>query len=52
MVYRIDVPLDDILVNMEEAYNGNVNVFQRFYNYLLYSRLEDEDQYKVQYKPI
>ncbi|HHU47034.1 MAG TPA: hypothetical protein GXZ40_03955 [Bacteroidales bacterium] len=53
MVYRIDVPLDDILVNMERSVQPeNVNVFQRFYNYLLYSGLEDEDQYRVQYKPI
>ncbi|HHT51594.1 MAG: hypothetical protein PHR19_02050 [Bacteroidales bacterium] len=52
-VYRIDVPLDDILANMERAISPEgANVFTRFYNYIMYTGLEDETQYRKLYNPM
>lgn len=53
MVYRIDVPIDDILVNMDKSVQPkNINIFSKLYNYLFYNGLHKEEQYKMQYKPI
>lgn len=53
MVYRIDVPLDDILVNMDKSVQPkNINIFSRFYNYLFFNNLHEEEQYRILYKPI
>lgn len=52
-VYRIDVPLDDVLINMEENITPkNSNIFTRFINYILYDGLAEEEQYKVLYQPM
>ncbi|MCQ2285840.1 MAG: hypothetical protein MJZ76_03065 [Bacteroidales bacterium] len=50
-VYRIDVPIDDILVNMDRSIQPeNANIFQKLWNKLFYSGLAEETQYKSQYK--
>lgn len=52
-VYRIEVPLDDILANMDRSIQPeNVNIFVKLWNKLFYSGLAEETQYKDQYKNI
>lgn len=52
-VYRVDVPLDDILANMDENITPrNSNIFTRFFNYILYNGLAEEEQYRLQYGPM
>jgi len=49
-VYRIDVPLDDILVNMERSINPeNAGVLSRLWNKIFYNNLSEEKQYRDQY---
>ncbi|MEG1555572.1 MAG: hypothetical protein RR356_02460 [Bacteroidales bacterium] len=49
-VYCIDVPLDDILANIDKSITPkNTNVFTRFFNYIFYHGLANEVQYRVQY---
>lgn len=52
-LYRIDVPIDDILANMDESITPkNTNAFTRFFNYVFYSGLADEREYRTQYGPM
>ena len=51
-VYRIDVPIEDILANMDKSINTSDNVFSRGINRILYGGLAEESQYKSQYNDI
>lgn len=52
-VYRIDVPIDQILVNMDRSITPeNAGVFSRLWNKIFYNNLAEEDQYKSQYGDI
>ena len=49
-VYMIEVPLDDILVNMDRSINPeNAGVLSRLWNKIFYNNLSEENQYKSQY---
>ncbi|MBO4381688.1 MAG: hypothetical protein J5799_01985, partial [Bacteroidales bacterium] len=49
-VYRIDIPLDDILVNMDRSINPeNAGVLSRLWNKIFYNNLSEEKQYRDQY---
>ncbi len=53
MVYRIDVSLDEILINMERSVQPEeVNIISKFFNYLFFNNLAEEEQYRIQYKPM
>ena len=50
-VYRVDVALDDILDNMNESITPeNTGKLKAFFDYLIYGDLENEQQYREQYK--
>ena len=50
-VYRVEVPLDDILANMEKSIiPENMGLFKKAINGLIYNGLADEKQYKKLYK--
>ncbi len=50
-VYKIDIPLDDILVNMDRSINPeNAGVLSKLWNKIFYNGLADEKQYKSQYE--
>ncbi len=52
-VYKIDVPLDDILVNMDNAINPEGSGFlKKLWNKIFYNNLSEENQYKSQYNPM
>lgn len=52
-VYRIDVSLDQILVNMDRSITPeNAGVFSKFWNKIFYNKLAEEEQYKSQYSDI
>jgi hypothetical protein len=52
-VYRVDVPLDDVLANLDKTITPKeANFFSRFWNKLFYSGLAQETQFKSQYKPM
>ncbi|MDR3047235.1 MAG: hypothetical protein LBU51_06425 [Bacteroidales bacterium] len=52
-VYKIEIPVDDILANMTETISPkNSSAISRFFNYLIYDDLANEHQYKIKYKPI
>lgn len=52
-VYRIVVPLDDVLANLQESFQpSDVNPLKKFVNYLFYNGLAEETQYRSQYKDI
>jgi hypothetical protein len=52
-VYRIDVPLDDVLANLDKTiFPKETNIFSKIVNRLFYSNLEKETQFKIQYKPM
>ena len=52
-VYRIDVPIDNILYNLDKTITPTeANVFSKLVNKLFYSGLAQETQYKSQYKPM
>ena len=52
-VYRIDVPLDDILANMDESIiPEHESILKKALNHLLFNGLANEEQYKNLYKPI
>ena len=52
-VYRIEVPIDDILVNMEKSITpANAGFFTKLWNKIFYNNLENEKQYKSQYNDI
>lgn len=49
-VYRIDVPLSDVLVNMDKSITPeNAGVLKRIWNKIFYNNLADEKQYRDQY---
>lgn len=50
-VYRIDVPLDDVLVNMDKSITPeNAGLLKRLWNKIFYNNLADEKQYRDQYE--
>lgn len=52
-VYRIDVSLDQILVNMDRSITPeNAGVISKFWNKIFYNKLAEEEQYKSQYGDI
>lgn len=52
-VYRIYLTVDDILANMQKTITPeNSSAITKFWNGLLYRGLEDETQYRVQYRDI
>ncbi len=52
-VYRIYLTVDDILANMQKTITPeNSSAIAKFWNSLLYRGLEDETQYRVQYRDI
>jgi len=52
-VYRIDVPLDDILFNMDLSITSeDVSIFKKFINFIMYKNLSEEKQYRLQYDPM
>ncbi len=49
-VYRVDVPIDDVLANMDKGITPeNAGSLKRFVNYILYNNLSKETQYRNQY---
>lgn len=43
-VYRIDVPIEDILASMDESITPkNANFLKRFFNYIIYNNLDEEN---------
>lgn len=52
-VYRIYLTVDDILANMQQTITPeNSSAITKFWNGLLYKGLEDESQYRAQYRDI
>lgn len=52
-VYKVDVPLDDVLANMEQSVSPEGSgPFRKALNYILYNNLDKETQYKNLYKPM
>lgn len=50
-VYRIDVPLDDVLINMDRSISPkDAGFFKKLWNKIFFNKLSEEDQYKAQYK--
>lgn len=47
-VYRIDVPIDDILADMDKSINTGGGL-SKFFNKIFYSGLAEESQYRSQY---
>jgi hypothetical protein len=49
-VYRIDVPLDDILVNMDRSISPEgAGILSKLWNKIFYNNLSEEKQYREQY---
>ncbi|MCL2246130.1 MAG: hypothetical protein FWC10_03350 [Lentimicrobiaceae bacterium] len=52
-VYRIDVPLDDILINLDRTITPKESSFSdKVFNKLFYSGLAEETQFKEKYRPL
>jgi len=52
-VYRIDVDLDDILINLDRTISPeNAGLFNKLFNKIFYGGLAEETQYKILYHPI
>lgn len=52
-VYRVDVSVDDVLVNMEKTITStNSSGFAKLLDRVLYNNLAAENQYKILYKPM
>jgi hypothetical protein len=52
-IYRIDVPLDDVLANLDKTISPkDANIFSKIFNKLFYNNLANETQFKDQYKPM
>jgi hypothetical protein len=52
-VYRIDVPLDDILYNMDLSITPeDASLFKKMVNFVMYKNLSEEKQYRLQYYPM
>ncbi|MCQ2277281.1 MAG: hypothetical protein MJZ87_10115 [Bacteroidales bacterium] len=49
-VYKIDLPLDDILVNMDRSISPeNSGALKKLWNKIFFNKLSEEQQYKSQY---
>lgn len=49
-VYKIDLPLDDILVNMDRSISPeNSGALKKLWNKIFFNKLSEEQQYKTQY---
>ena len=49
-LYRIDVPIDDILINMDRTVTPeNSNVFKKVWDKIFFNNLSEETQYKSLY---
>lgn len=49
-VYKIDLPLDDILVNMDKSISPeNCGALKKLWNKIFFNNLSEENQYKSQY---
>lgn len=49
-VYKIDLPLDDILVNMDRSISPeNSGALKKLWNKIFFNNLSEENQYKSQY---
>lgn len=49
-VYKIDLPLDDILVNMDRSISPeNCGALKKLWNKIFFNNLSEENQYKSQY---
>lgn len=49
-VYKIDIPLDDILVNMDRSISPeNSGALKKLWNKIFFNKLSEEQQYKSQY---
>jgi len=52
-VYRIDVPLDDILANLDRTITPRESSWSdKLFNRVFYSGLAEETQFKVKYRPL
>jgi len=52
-VYRIDVPIADILANINRSINAdNPNILEKFYNYVIYNGLDEEKTDVTGFKPM
>ncbi len=52
-VYKVEVPLDDVLANMQKSVSPEGSgAFRKTLNYIMYNNLENETQYKNLYKPM
>lgn len=52
-VYKVEVSLDDILVNMDRSISPeNIGFFKKMWNKVFFSKLSEETQYKSQYSDI
>lgn len=52
-VYKIEVPLDDILVNMDKSISPeNTGFFKKIWNKVFFNNLDKDEQYKSQYSDI
>lgn len=52
-VYKIDLPLDDILINMDKSITpDNAGGFKKLVNKIFFNNLSEENQYKSQYSAI
>lgn len=50
-VYKIEIPLEDILVNMERSFSSeSAGIFSKLWNKIFYGGLSEETQYKTQYE--
>ncbi|MCR4965603.1 MAG: hypothetical protein K6A41_08105 [Bacteroidales bacterium] len=52
-LYRIDVPIEDVLINMDKTITpDNAGVFKRLWNKIFFNNLAEEDQYKALYEDL
>jgi hypothetical protein len=52
-VYRVEVPLDDILSNMSASITPeDASIFKKMINFIMFKDLSEEKQYRLQYKPM
>ncbi|MBO4488531.1 MAG: hypothetical protein J5741_02605 [Bacteroidales bacterium] len=52
-LFKIDVPIDDILINMDRSITPeNSSIFKKLWNKIFYNNLAEETQYKALYKDI
>lgn len=52
-VYRVEIPLDDVLANMQRSISPKGSgFFKKTLNFIMYNNLENEMQYRNLYKPM